>query len=224
MVLDIMSGPPLPSRATRSSQKGRPLPSKPKEPTQHVSNPPLLKERKLPPPPTSEISPKQQSFQSRASSTLDTSRQYTNTTRPLPPPPVEEEVNSPISHSTPNGRASLRRGLPPTPADNAPAIRHSNSTKRPLPPPPKDDIPVSIPVSNRPTKSKVEPPRLPERKSSVTNLSIEKNDFEKRFYFHDVKDFPQPDEFEDIPKQYSSSKSRQTCNDTRRRRKKTSPR
>jgi hypothetical protein len=36
-------------------------------------------------------------------------------------------------------------------------------------------------------------------------------DFEKRFYFHDVKDFPQPDEFEDIPKQYSSSKSRQTC-------------
>jgi hypothetical protein len=30
-------------------------------------------------------------------------------------------------------------------------------------------------VSNRPTKSKVEPPRLPERKSSVTSLSIEKN-------------------------------------------------
>jgi hypothetical protein len=40
-------------------------------------------------------------------------------------------------------------------------------------------------------------------------------DFEKRFYFHDVKDFPQPDEFEDIPKQYSSSTSRQKCNGTR---------
>ena len=175
MVLDSMSGPPLPSRASISSQKGRPLPSKPKEPTQHVSNPPLLKERKLPPPPTSEISPKQQSFQRKASPTLDTSGQYTNTKRPLPPPPVEEHVNSPISHSIPNGRATLRRGLPPTPADNAPAIRHSNSIKRPLPPPPKEDMPASIPASTRPTKSKVEPPRIPERKSSITNLSSEKN-------------------------------------------------
>ena len=175
MVLDIMSGPPLPSRSTISSQKGRPLPSKPQEPTQHVSNPLPLKERKLPPPPTSEISPQQQSRQRKAPSTLDTSRQYTNSNRPLPPPPVEEHVNSPISHSAPNGGTTLRRGLPPTPTDNAPAISKSNSIRRTLPPPPKEDIPPSIPASNRPTKSKVEPPRLPERKSSLSNLSSDKN-------------------------------------------------
>lgn len=223
MVLDIMSGPPLPSRAIRSSQKGRPLPSTPQEPTR-VANLPPLKERKLPPPPTIEISPQQQSRQRKAPSTLDTSGQYTNTNRPLPPPPVDEHVHSPISHSAPNGGTTLRRGLPPTPTDNSPAIRHSNSTKRPLPPPPQEGIPPSIPASNRPTKNKVELPKLPERKSSVTSLSIDKCDFEKRFYFHDVRDFPQPEEFEDKSKIYSSHFSKDTCNSNGRRRKKTSPR
>lgn len=219
-----MSGPPLPSRAIGSSQKGRPLPSKPQEPSKHVPNPPPLKDRKLPPPPTNEISPQQQSRQRKAPSTLNTSGQYTDSKRPLPPPPVEKHVNSPISHNASNGETTLRRGLPPTPMDNVPASSHSNSIKRPLPPPPKEDIPPSIPTSNRPRKSKVEPPKLPERKSSLSNIPSDKNEFEKRFYFHDMRDFPEPEEFEDKPKKYSSCTTQHTHNSKRRRHKKTSPR
>lgn len=240
MVLDIMSAPKLPARVP--SQRGRPLPETPNSPSHLSTHQPSVKNRALPPPPEQNINSSPHNHVSQTTrrvqvpNSSNTSAQTLNK-RPLPPPPAEDRyVSSPVTPYEQNSASTLRRGLPPVPNESS----TSESQKRPLPPPPANDtIPPIPPNSRSSTKHTANgnvpirstnivpnalevPPKLPARKSSVSHSHRSSTpDLETRFRFHDVKDFPHPEEYQNQEKKYPSQSE---TNVKARRRKRTSPR
>lgn len=164
MVLDIMSAPPLPSRVV----KGRPLPSAPHD--QPLSHAPSIKERRLPPTPDAVSVP----------ATLDRTGQNATKSRPLPPPPTNEQT-APTKLSAQNGESTLRRGLPPVPLESSPVTHHGGSLRRqqsggsqgnrPLPPPPNEETSHPVSSSSQQVNSNyrnVFPPAIHVESSPVT--------------------------------------------------------
>ncbi|XP_076092337.1 uncharacterized protein LOC143063835 [Mytilus galloprovincialis] len=250
MVLDIMSAPKLPARVPSQRGRPLPeTPNSPSHLTKN--QPSLKNRALPPPPeqnanssPNNHVS--QTPRRVAVPNSLNTGGQTLNK-RPLPPPPAEDRyVSSPITPHEQNSVSTLRRGLPPVPNESS----TSESQKRPLPPPPTNETKATIQPTNQtmpqippnirslpkqtangnvPTRSTnlvsnaLElPPKLPARKSSVSRSHGSPTpDLETRFLFHNVKDFPQPEEYQGQEKKYPSQSE---TNVKTRRRKRTSPR
>lgn len=159
MALDIMSGPPLPSRKN-SSIRGRPLPSAPSnEAVRNRALPSLPVEQHVTAKPPSLRGPRYVGRQ-----------EPDPKSRPLPPPPDNLPDSSQIDTKT------LRRDLPPVPNGTAaPTSTNTGTLKRPLPPPPTEDTQPKVGgnVLRRPSNLSNElPPQLPVRRPSINVKQI----------------------------------------------------
>lgn len=129
----------------------------------------------------------------------------THTDAPLPPLPSVS--------SMPHGHSSLRRPSPgtspkqPSTSSSSPSSHHRFNdvfeVEDPPPPPPPVSRPPHLSRRSHSVSDDLPPPPPQSNPPRPGNRSL--NDLEGRFVFHDLCDFPPPEEFEDIKKRYPST-------------------
>ncbi|XP_068432462.1 WAS/WASL-interacting protein family member 3 isoform X1 [Clinocottus analis] len=177
--------PPSAVPGDRSSGCFYPLPPSPvhSEPSRF----PILRDSPLGPPPPPPAPPLTASFSPNC---------------PLPPPPPKvAAVPSPAM-----------RALPPSypcnaPTRRPPAVPRSAGVGRPAPPPVPPARSPSTELSSR-IPPPPPPPPLPPLSLRNGHLHSLADDFESKFQFHPVEDFPPPDEFKPFPRSYPSKENR----------------
>ncbi|KAK5855261.1 hypothetical protein PBY51_005379 [Eleginops maclovinus] len=172
----------------RSSGCFYPPPPFPSEPSRF----PILRDSPLGPPPPPPPPPLPSSYTPTCPSTLP------------PPPPKMAAVPSPAM-----------RSLPPSypcnaPTRRPPAVPRSAGGGRLAPPPAPPARSPSTELSTRIPP----PPPLPLPPSSLRNGHLHSlaDDFESKFQFHPVEDFPPPEEFKPFPRNYPSKENRANPN------------
>ncbi|XP_029299594.1 WAS/WASL-interacting protein family member 3 isoform X2 [Cottoperca gobio] len=149
---------------------------------------PILRDSPLGPPPPPPPPPLPSSYTPSCPSTLP------------PPPPKVAAVPSPAM-----------RSLPPSypcnaPTRRPPAVPRSAGVGRLAPPPAPPARSPSTELSIRIPPPPLPPPLPP---SSLRNGHLHSlDDFESKFQFHSVEDFPPPDEFKPFPRIYPSKENR----------------
>ncbi|XP_077937932.1 uncharacterized protein wipf3 isoform X2 [Gasterosteus aculeatus] len=178
--------PPKAEAGDRKSGCFYPLPPSPvhSEPSRFS----ILRDSPLGPPPPPPAPPLPASFGPSCPSTLP------------PPPPKLAAVPSPAM-----------RSLPPSypcnaPTRRPPAVPRSAGVGR-LPPPPAP--PARSPSTELSCRTPPPPPPPPLLPLSLRNGHLHSLDnFESKFQFHPVEDFPPPDEFKPFPRIYPSKENR----------------
>ncbi|KAF1381463.1 hypothetical protein PFLUV_G00154240 [Perca fluviatilis] len=150
---------------------------------------PILRDSPLGPPPPPPPPPLPASYTPSCPSTLP------------PPPPKVAAVPSPAM-----------RSLPPSypcnaPTRRPPAVPRSAGVGRLAPPPAP---PARSPSTELTSRIPPPPPPPPLPPSSLRNGHLHNlaDDFESKFQFHPVEDFPPPDEFKPFPRIYPSKENR----------------
>ncbi|KAH0627352.1 hypothetical protein JD844_002946 [Phrynosoma platyrhinos] len=217
------TSPTIAAAAASLSQNENPPKTQPSP--MHVSPPP-------PPPPLPLASP---CGLSGRTSDCSSSQPDLRTNPPLipppPPPPVPplstfsshrtslSSPTSPTSNSSLSSNSDTAPPLPPKSLFVQSQLEKPNIQSLPLPPAPPVMQQAAVIQRRRQGRgaAKLMPPPVPPARSPTTELSskllkFSLDDFESKFTFHSVEEFPPPDEFKPSLKIYPSQEARDSAN------------
>ncbi|KAK2833931.1 hypothetical protein Q5P01_017820 [Channa striata] len=209
--------PPTPNNTPHLPSKPPPSPGNSRRPPTSGGNPTSSSTSLAPPPPPYRITGEAAPELPQRHNSLSNKRAapspggHTPTRGPAPPPPLPP-------HPLPTGDPPGRGAAPPVPVQSAP----SRAGGREAPPPPpyrtygspslSSDPPTRGKPPPPPTRTPAAPPPPPpplrngHPPSSIIHSFVD--DFESKYSFHPLDDFPPPDEFRHFTKIYPSKANR----------------